>query len=595
VSWVHSRLFWKITGVYTLLSTFALIGLLLMLDQQVQEHSLGRQHRWIEDSLRTIARELSSGLQPKQVMDAWRGLLKFHAAELWIVDESLNPLTDSSSELPQDITLQSVVQAAVTHERTTRSIRLKLADGVVRDYLAFAEVVTQPSGNGRSLLLVLVQPGAFQREVNSTRLILLQTALFTWLIGIFASGFVAAGIVAPLQSMSKNLRHATNPEEREDMLLTISDRQDELGRVASSLHELEEERQEQITQLQSAERIARSSAELLTTVLDSMIEGVIAIDAEQRITFLNTAARDLLIISPVIGPGRRLYEAVRAGAFLETVQETLSKRQVQSLEFRIPADQKDLVVASIPIPEGPHSGAVIVVRDISESRRLESMRRDFVSGVSHELKTPLTVIQACTDTLLGGAMSDPEAAERFLKQIDEQSERLLGLILSMLQLARVESGQLVVNIVPVALDYAIANVQRSFQTVAESRGVQLIRAGLEDMVVQTDHQAVQTILSNLVDNALKHTDAGGRVTILVERCDTSTDLIVRDTGTGIPEELLGRIFERFYRVEQDRSRERGGSGLGLAIVRHLCQALGVQIVVKSKPGVGSEFRVQFPG
>lgn len=378
------------------------------------------------------------------------------------------------------------------------------------------------------------------------------------------------------------------------MLLTISDRQDELGRVASSLHELEEERQQQITQLQAAERIARSSADLLTTVLDSMIEGVIAIDREQRIAFLNTAARDLLVISPVIGPGRRLYEAVRAGAFLETVQESLAKQQVQSLEFRIPADQKDLVVVAIPVPEGPHSGAVVVVRDISESRRLESMRRDFVSGVSHELKTPLTVIQACTDTLLGGAMSDPEAAERFLKQIDEQSERLLGLILSMLQLARVESGQLVLNIGPVALDDVIARVLRSFQTVAESRGVHLDRAGLEGRVVQTDQQAAQTILSNLLDNALKHTDANGRVTILVETTDTSTDLIVRDTGTGIPEELLGRIFERFYRVERDRSRERGGSGLGLAIVRHLCQALGAQIVVKSKPGQGSEFRVQFP-
>ena len=226
-------------------------------------------------------------------------------------------------------------------------------------------------------------------------------------------------------------------------------------------------------------------------------------------------------------------------------------------------------------------------------RRLEAMRRDFVSGVSHELKTPLTVIQACTDTLLGGALDDRSAAERFLRQIDEQSERLLQLILSMLQLARVESGQQVLHIEEVEVRAIVDDVLRGFQTVAASKSVSLLQIGAPELIVRADAQALQTILSNLVDNALKHTNAGGTVVIDLSEHQIGPAIVVRDTGIGIPEELLGRIFERFYRVEKDRSRERGGSGLGLAIVKHLCHALGAEISVTSEVGLGSEFRVQF--
>jgi two-component system phosphate regulon sensor histidine kinase PhoR len=406
--------------------------------------------------------------------------------------------------------------------------------------------------------------------------------------------FVTGGIVGPLQSMSFNLHQSIDPSQREDMLLTISDRDDELGQVANSLHDLEEERLDQISRLQNTERMARSSAELLTTVLDSMIEGVVAVDREQRIVFLNTGARRLLGISNAIGVGNRLYETIRVPAFLDTVNEALTGAQIQTLEYRASREQLDLVLVAIPILKGPHAGAVAVVRDVSEMRRLEAMRRDFVSGVSHELKTPLTVIQACTDTLLGGALSDPVAADRFLKQIDEQSERLLQLILSMLQLAKVESGQQVLHLEPVSVNSVAEEVLRGFRTVADGKNVRLSQSGDQELTITSDFQALQTILSNLVDNALKHTNPGGSVFVDLVSNATTTAIVIRDTGTGIPEDLLGRIFERFYRVERDRSRERGGSGLGLAIVKHLCQAIGATISVKSEIGRGSEFRVEFP-
>jgi two-component system phosphate regulon sensor histidine kinase PhoR len=248
----------------------------------------------------------------------------------------------------------------------------------------------------------------------------------------------------------------------------------------------------------------------------------------------------------------------------------------------------------IPILRGPHAGAVIVVRDVSEVRQLEAMRRDFVSGVSHELKTPLTVIQACTETLLNGALEDGEVARRFLGQIDEQAERLLQLILAMLQLARVESGSEILHVEELDLSDLAGDVVDAFRAVAENRGVQLMQQGAVSLAARADEQAVRTILSNLVDNAIKHTPAGGQVVVDLRSSADGPTLVVRDTGSGIPEELLGRIFERFYRVEKDRSRERGGSGLGLAIVKHLCQALQAILTVRSRLGEGSEFTVRFP-
>ena len=591
VNWIRSRLFWKITGLYALLSAIALTGLVLALASQMESQSLAQQQTSLVQTIDEMGADLSSGRSPEDVMGDWKLRLAGSGTQVWLLAENLESVVSTEEAPPDDITIQSVVRQAFRTGRSIRRIRLGSSAQV---FLAGGRKVSsgEPTPS-LHVLLALVTPDSVTKDIAPVRSAAMRSSIFTWLIGILCMAFVTAGIVGPLQSMSLNLHQSIDRSQREDMLLTISDRHDELGQVANSLHELEEERQDQISRLQNTERMARSSAELLTTVLDSMVEGVIAIDMEQRIVFLNFGARKLLSISSAIGIGHRLYEAIRVPSFLEVVSEAISSRQMQTLEYRAAREQMDLVLVAIPILKGPHAGAVAVVRDVSEMRRLEAMRRDFVSGVSHELKTPLTVIQACTDTLLGGAMSDPVAADRFLKQIEEQSERLLQLILGMLQLARVESGQQIFQHEHVEVHSVVEDLLRGFRTVADSKSVQLALTGSAEMTLVTDYQALQTILSNLIDNAIKHTHANGKVVVELQASPAAPVVIVRDTGTGIPEELLGRIFERFYRVERDRSRERGGSGLGLAIVKHLCQSLGATISVKSELGRGSEFRVQF--
>lgn len=562
-----------------------------MVSRQLEVGAEIRQQSTIDNAMESICKELLAGSDPQTVISSWRSVLAADSVQLWLVTPDLTAVVSGGRPLPVEFTIQSVIRSAARGHSAVRQIRLPDQKD---DFLAIARSVVTQAQNQRALVLFSLTPkSAAQQSIELVKSAATRSAVFTWMIGILCMAFVTAGIVGPLQTMSINLHQSIDRNLREDMLLTISDRADELGEVANSLHDLEEERRKQINLLQNAERMARSSADLLTTVLDSMVEGVIAIDLEQRIVFLNTGARNLLGISDAIGVGHRLYEAVRVPAFLETISEAISRRQNQSLEYRTGREKADLVLVAIPILGGPHAGAVAVVRDISEMRRLEAMRRDFVSGVSHELKTPLTVIQACTDTLLSGALDDRSAAERFLRQIDEQSERLLQLILSMLQLARVESGQQVLHIEEVEVQAIVDDVLRGFRTVAGSKSITLLQTGESKLIVRADAQALQTILSNLVDNALKHTNSGGTVVIELVEHPNGPAIVVRDTGTGIPEDLLGRIFERFYRVEKDRSRERGGSGLGLAIVKHLCQSIGAEISVKSELGLGSEFRVQF--
>ncbi len=561
-----------------------------MLTRQLEAGADTRQQSTVQNALQNICDELRAGKDPQTVISAWRSVLTADSVKLWLVSPELINVVPGDA-LPNEFTIQSVIRSAASSDHILRQIRLGDQN---EEFLAIARTIMPAEQSGQLLILMSLTPKlAAHQSILPVKSAATRSAVFTWMIGILCMAFVAAGIVGPLQTMSINLHQSIDRNRREDMLLTISDRDDELGEVANSLHDLEEERQDQISRLQTTERMARSSADLLTTVLDSMVEGVIAIDLEQKIVFLNTGARRLLGISEAIGIGHRLYEAVRVPAFLDTISDAISKRQNQSLEYRTSREKADLVLVAIPILRGPHAGAIAVVRDISEMRRLEAMRRDFVSGVSHELKTPLTVIQACTDTLLNGALDDKSAAERFLRQIDEQSERLLQLILSMLQLARVESGQQVLHIEEIDVQEIVDDVLRGFRTVAASKSVALLQTGASELTVRADVQALQTILSNLVDNALKHTNAGGTVVIELVAHPSGPAIVVRDTGTGIPEDLLGRIFERFYRVEKDRSRERGGSGLGLAIVKHLCQAMGAEVSVRSELGQGSEFRVQF--
>jgi two-component system phosphate regulon sensor histidine kinase PhoR len=365
------------------------------------------------------------------------------------------------------------------------------------------------------------------------------------------------------------------------------------------------------------DRIARleQDRQQLRTILSGMVEGVVALDAEQRILFVNDRATSLLELKAHSSVGRRLWEVVRHRALLDAVQHALVHPEPSQREITWPGGApRSLTVHAARLPGAPPRGAVLVLHDTSELRRLERLRQEFVANVSHELKTPLSVIKACVETLILGAVDDPEHRGVFLERIAEQSDRLNALILDLLSLARIESGGELFEPAAVPVAAAVGACLARHQARAEARRQSLTMAGPDGVAqpdlfpppglnscpaddgvaVWADEEAVDQILDNLVDNALKYTPDGGRIRVAWRREGESVCLEVSDTGIGIPEQDLARIFERFYRVDKARSREMGGTGLGLSIVKHLVQAMHGTVGATSRVGLGTTFTVRLP-
>jgi len=323
-------------------------------------------------------------------------------------------------------------------------------------------------------------------------------------------------------------------------------------------------------------------------LVEAMVEGVIAADGRGRIVTANPAARRLL----GYGPGEALpdlAELFRVKAAREVVDAVLAGEPVQDRPLEM--DGRAFLVNARPLPAG---GAVLVIHDLTEMRRLEAVRRDFVANVSHELKTPLTSISGYAETLLAD-QPDPETARRFTGTILSNARRMQRLVDDLLDLSRIEAGRWQPTLSPV--DVA-AVARESWMALAGRADTRQVTFGVEigpgADLVRADLDALRQILTNLLDNSLRYTPAGGRIVCSTARRDPGLAVTIRDTGAGISREHLPRIFERFYRGDASRSREEGGTGLGLAIVKHLVEAHGGRVTAESELGVGTTIHCWFP-
>ena len=356
-------------------------------------------------------------------------------------------------------------------------------------------------------------------------------------------------------------------------------------------------------QLQARLSQLEQDRQQLTAVLGGMAEGVVAVDGRRRLLFANASADRLFGLGPG-SVGRLVPELIRSPQLQDAVAATLAGSEpyrgeivMGGRDVGVRVLPRVLSVHGTPLPGSPTAGAVFVFHDVTDLRRLERMRQEFVANVSHELKTPLASIKAYTETLLDWALHDEAVNVRFLRRIEEQAERLNQLILDLLSLARIESGQEVYQHGPLALAPVLHSCVESQRDRAEAKG-QILSLDLGPLdgatLVLADEEALRQILDNLIDNALKYTPEGGRVRVACQLENLDVAVEVSDSGIGIPRDDLPRVFERFYRVDKARSRELGGTGLGLSIVKHLVQSIGGQINVESRVGVGSTFTVQLP-
>jgi two-component system, OmpR family, phosphate regulon sensor histidine kinase PhoR len=378
--------------------------------------------------------------------------------------------------------------------------------------------------------------------------------------------------------------------------------QDEIGRVAGAIDKTARRVEQSFAAVQSSQR-------QLETLLNSMQDAVIAVSADGLVQWANRPMNRL------IPQGTRLQqpvvETIRDPDFLTTVKEATSSREVKTARAASIVPGRAFDVTAAPLPDG---GAVAVLRDLTETERVEKTRRDFIANVSHELRTPLTSIQGYAETLLDGSTEGAAPNREFLEIIRKNSARMTRLTEDLLTLARVESGETRFDAEPVSPAELLHDAEENFREIARTHGIDLKiqdflgadsggnGSGIQkqDSPIQNlppvlaDREAIHQVFSNLIDNALKYGPSGGRIVLGARAVPHAVEFFVRDFGGGIPSEHLPRLFERFYRVDKARSRESGGTGLGLAIAKHIMLAHGGTIRAESELAHGSTFLFRLP-
>jgi two-component system phosphate regulon sensor histidine kinase PhoR len=343
------------------------------------------------------------------------------------------------------------------------------------------------------------------------------------------------------------------------------------------------------------QKLSKENAHL-TAVVSNMTEGVVAVDPQGYVIIVNPALAAIFNVDTNAARGRLLLEAIRHSQLNDLAQHVLNESTAKTAEIYVFSFQ-DLVFEAHAVPlvyDGPHSGALIVLRDVTQLRHLEKVRRDFVANVSHELRTPLASIKGFAETLREGALDDKQNALEFVASIEKNADNMIALVQDLLDLTSIESGQQQPQIQSTSVSELVAEVALNLASIARKKNVEIKNDVPANTAVMADKKHLKQILVNLAENAIKFNEDSGWVRFSAEPAGAQLRITVTDNGPGIPAQDIARIFERFYRSDRARSREHGGTGLGLSIVKHLAEANHGSVTVGSSVGKGAQFSVFLP-
>jgi two-component system, OmpR family, phosphate regulon sensor histidine kinase PhoR len=329
-------------------------------------------------------------------------------------------------------------------------------------------------------------------------------------------------------------------------------------------------------------------------ILQSMQEGVLVLDKRARIVFVNRSLREMLLMSNDVLE-RNALDVVRSSELQSLLERTQAEGSPQACELETEGIKpRRLLVQASPLGDAS-AGTVVVFVDVTEVRRLESLRRDFVANVSHELRTPVTAIRSAAETLRASALSDPKMALMFLDMVDRNAQRLGALVEDLLDLSRIESNTYKLNLERLSVGQVAQDCLSLFRERADKKNLKLLLDTSQELSeVESDKRALEQVLTNLIDNAVKYCPQGREISVRTSDHGDTVRISVRDTGPGIDAKHLPRLFERFYRVDPGRARDKGGTGLGLSIAKHLAEAMHASLSVESTPGEGTCFHLDMP-
>ncbi|MDH7602137.1 MAG: ATP-binding protein, partial [Armatimonadota bacterium] len=572
----------------SLLCIFLLGGLSVLL-------LVNYEHHRAQDELLTKAELASHAIRGGHILSNQPALQRtvhelagISGARITVVDAAGRVLADSEAEpsrMPNHSDRPEIAKALSGEVSISRHRSATLGS-----YMYYAAVPVERNGR----VVAVVRAAQMTKTIDAPA-----AALGTEVVAVLVAAALLAGVLslAAAHRMTRPLAELQNAAS----LLASGDFRtraptceiSELASLADSLNTMASKIESQIREI-------KSQTALQEAILTSMKEAVLAVSEDDTILIANEACRRHLGIDPRLAVGKPLQEVIRRPAvhrFVELVRRGIDPDSDASTFETENGTVLQMSHAVLTDREGRRLGGIlIVISDVTEDRRLEQMRRDFVANVSHELKTPLTAIKGCLEALLDMRDLPPEKKEDFLETALRQTDRLNTIIEDLLKLTEIEqkAKEAKIELIPMPVKPVIELAVANLETVALEKSIEIDIQCPEDIAAVANAPLLERAISNLVDNAIKYCPEGSRIHISAERTDSEIVIRVADNGPGIPAEHLPRIFERFYRVDSSRSRRVSGSGLGLAIVKHIAQAHGGRVEASSRVGEGSTFSIYIP-
>jgi two-component system phosphate regulon sensor histidine kinase PhoR len=584
------RLIWQLFPSYLLITLLSVLAVSWYASSSLRHFFLDQTAADLKTRALLVEKQIAAHMGPldADAVDAvCKEIGKNSATRITVILPSGQVIGDSR-ETPQMMDNHASRPEIATALKGTVGMSRRYSKTLMQKMM-YVAIPLQQGKTTYGVIRVSLPTTSIDRELRSIQI---KLALGGFLIALIAAGIsllISRRISRPIEEMKKGADHFADGNLTHRLAAPDSE---ELAGLAEALNQM-------AAQLDRRIKTIVSQHNELETVLASMLEGVIAVDNEERIINMNAAAAEFFDRDPEKCQGRDLQEVVRNSALQQFVRQAVSSKVPNEDDIGLYHNgERTLHLQSSPLLDANKDpiGSLVVFNDVTQLRRLEYMRRDFVANVSHEIKTPLTAIKGFVETLQQGSIDNPEETGRFLGIIQRNVDRLASIVEDLLSLSRIEQedeGR--------TLKLEEGNISDIFRSAlqicrskAEEKSITITIVGDDQISARFDSSLLEQAAVNLLDNAIKYSEPESAIHLKAHRNDSEIKISVEDQGIGIAKKHLPRLFERFYRVDKARSRKMGGTGLGLAIVKHIAQAHGGNITVESTLGKGSTFTIHLP-
>jgi two-component system phosphate regulon sensor histidine kinase PhoR len=579
---VFSSIRWRTAAVFVLLLLICITGISIYLSHFFRdsylsqlESQLGNQAWLVSDSvgsqfeankskdINVIAMELSEGIEGRVTIIDKDGVV--------LGDSEEDPATmENHAHRPEVIVALS--------GKTGSSIRYSDTLGFDMMYVASPIMVSSGIEGVARVSLPLTEINSYLGHINVT---IIWVSLLAAVIGMILSLQLSKLTIEPVKKLTQMSRKIADGELDHEVQMAS---RDEVGELATAFNLMTSKIREMVN-------VITSERDRMGVILSNMGDGILVVDSDSRITTINRAAEKMLHISKDSVIGHSVAEKVREYELDEILQRCIETKKQQSGSLEVSATKQFLLVIATPLED--EGGCLLLLQNLTELRRLEKVRRDFVSNISHELRTPIASVKALAESLQEGALDDPSVAKDFLARIDAETDKLTQMVQELGELASIESGEAPLRKEPVSIAEVIEQAVQRLKAQADRAGLGMDVGMPGDLPrVTADRDRIEQVLVNLIHNAIKFTPTGGNIRISAKSENSTVVISVADSGVGIPADDLTRIFERFYKA--DKARSGGGTGLGLSISKHIVEAHGGRIWAESVEGQGSTFHLTLP-